>query len=661
MAKQKHNNKFYLGVQNILANEAFGNEYLKYVEGRLINPDAVWDNMNNENLFEEFVAKCQFIQYSARINLGAEISMELAAVGINKENANSFKKDVCGELFDGFMHFIAVNEKNPAVLKSLMDTWLKQGRSLEELDGNGVTPLSVGVSVGNIQVVGAFVEQGIDVTKVDASGFSELHKIINYVEEGRLDASVIKAWKDAGLAVDVVDKFGKTAAEMAADKALVDIVQMIAPYNVQLIGYAQEQLESAYTLQKKLINAKYLKKIFAQEDLLEVVGEDLNKLLLHYLTENHDGIPLNIFKLFLADQDLNIKTNVIGSDGKTALEIMVQRGYNDYSLVMAQKGHGVLELDGAVMGGKHGQTILDYAINYNNLDLLKLVLNSDAIDITKLAKPTETVVLGKAVIAATPLVHAIKLGKVEMVAELTKAGFGITKLDAGNHVLTLIDNLGDAKVMEMIAVLPKLARIHEIDASLDEKVIEKLIEAGAQALVPALINGDIVKIKALQKIGADINQNNGEVIKLFIQHGMVKQITLAIHHGARVTDEVAEAAADKGLSQVLLNAIADKPLPKKVYKAKEKMKILLEMMVKGTNEEEVEEVLGAKSVKRFKLLSKNKVAFDAFCKMKKVSQEEKKDSEYEYKDGQVLDAPAVIEVEEVNLGGAAAPDVSDLD
>lgn len=115
--KKIYNDKFYLGVQDILANEAFGNEYLKYVESRLINPEAVWENMRNEDLFQEFVAKCQFVQHRAKTKLGADISMELAANGINKENANSFSNAICGDLFNGFMHFISVNEKKPCCFK----------------------------------------------------------------------------------------------------------------------------------------------------------------------------------------------------------------------------------------------------------------------------------------------------------------------------------------------------------------------------------------------------------------------------------------------------------------------------------------------------------------------------------------------------------------
>ncbi|MDA9163797.1 hypothetical protein N9N97_02825, partial [Rickettsiaceae bacterium] len=145
---------------------------------------------------------------------------------------------------------------------------------------------------------------------------------------------------------------------------------------------------------------------------------------------------------------------------------------------------------------------------------------------------------------------------------------------------------------------------------------------------------------------------------------MGAQVTLAIHHGARVTEEVQKAAADKGLGEVLLNAIADKPAPKKVYRASEKMKVLLEMMVRGTDAEEVEEVLGAKSVRLFKSFSKKPSTFKMMCKIKQVDMEEKKDGGgYEYKAGQVVNLLAPLNEDEVDLSGAtaAAPEVADLD
>jgi hypothetical protein len=68
--------------------------------------------MDNESLQQEFIAKCQFIQHYARTKLGLDnVTMELAATTVNNPKAASFKVDICEKIFDGFMHFIAVNEK----------------------------------------------------------------------------------------------------------------------------------------------------------------------------------------------------------------------------------------------------------------------------------------------------------------------------------------------------------------------------------------------------------------------------------------------------------------------------------------------------------------------------------------------------------------------
>lgn len=107
--------------------------------------------MSDECLQTEFIAKCQWIQRYARTKLGmTDATMEIAANVINSEKGTRFSKEVSEKLFDGFMHFIVANETNPQVLNSLMNAGVTEGRSLGELDANGVTPAQTGLFIQKI-------------------------------------------------------------------------------------------------------------------------------------------------------------------------------------------------------------------------------------------------------------------------------------------------------------------------------------------------------------------------------------------------------------------------------------------------------------------------------------------------------------------------------
>jgi len=130
-----------------------------------------------------------------------------------------------------------------------------------------------------------------------------------------------------------------------------------------------------------MLYARCKLKVIMDSDLNNDIEGNVAKVFLHYLIENHDDIPVDLFSKIL---DTQIITNAVDNTGKTCLEVMVEKGCNDYALEMAKHGYGTIELDNET-------TILNYAILYNNIDLLDAILASD-LDVQNMPLPTRGLV-----------------------------------------------------------------------------------------------------------------------------------------------------------------------------------------------------------------------------------------------------------------------------
>jgi len=334
----------------ILNNSGLGTQFLIYIEKRASNPNAVWDNMSDKSLQAEFIAKCQWIQHYARTKLGmTDATMEIAANAINSEKGTRFSKEVSEKLFDGFMHFIVANETNPQVLNSLMNTWVAEGRNLGELDANGITPAQTAIYTKNISSFAALASMGVDISAIDGDGLSPLHVIVNKIENGSADISLLKAWVDAELPTDMLSGkglgswSGKTAIEFAEMKGLVKATAVLGG-DVELVN---ANLNKLYNIKKDLIKQNYDIKMDSNPLTKEIVAKDQNKLLLHYLIDNYEEINAEVFAKFLSDGTLGLKSNILFS-GKTALQKCVELGYNDWALGLAKAGVGTTTLDNGI-------------------------------------------------------------------------------------------------------------------------------------------------------------------------------------------------------------------------------------------------------------------------------------------------------------------------
>ena len=540
---------------NILDNTAMGNQFLAYLQNKFGDQDVARNNLDNNDLLQEFLAKTQFVIWNAKNKLNADINMEVASTLVSMKNGTSFDANNCGNLFDGFMHFLAVNEKNPEVLGSISRTWVEQGRSLEE-EENGLTPLNIAVASSNISFCANLNNFGIDITKPDASGFTELHKIIDQIQSGRSDISVLKAWVEAGLATDVlateaagIAYAGKSALDVAIGYGMIETTEILGG-DVALIHDDSSQVDDADIA---MLYARCKLKVTMDSDLNNDIEGNVAKVFLHYLIEKHDDIPVDLFSKIL---DTQIITNAVDNTGKSCLEVMVEKGYNDYALEMAKHGYGTIELDNET-------TILNYAILYNNIDLLDAILASD-LDVQNMPLPTRGLVAPgqDAMIANTPLLQAINAFNIEALTKLVQHGIGTKFLDNGNHVLSYIYNFGAGHTIDLInAVAPSVSfdGVEELGIDQGGDPITQS-SAVAQTLVTALMAKDAAVVKALVDSGANINYNNGEILNLFLGAGIAfaDSIKIAILNGAEVIESMQDTIAVGNLNAIINLALAEK-------------------------------------------------------------------------------------------------------
>jgi hypothetical protein len=195
--------------QNIddIGNDYFNSQYDFYLQERQkINIDP---KIDNNYLSIEFIVKCKFLLHKYSGNLLSYSIYYMAGV-LNKEKGFSFNKEFSGDLFDGFMHFLASTKEihNAEITKKLMDTWVKQGRDLEEtieVSKNTLTPCDIAISKDdpNIDFIINLYEHKVDILKPDKSGFNALHILLLKILDGKTSISILENWVAAGLPTDI--------------------------------------------------------------------------------------------------------------------------------------------------------------------------------------------------------------------------------------------------------------------------------------------------------------------------------------------------------------------------------------------------------------------------------------------------------------------------
>ena len=699
----KENEENLEKLNNIYGENTFGAQFLIYLRSKTgLNNDVDLSNLNIENLNNEFTLKCLFIQ---RVTITKHsmtgFTMEQAAIIINKPESSSFNRSISGELFDGFMHFIVANDPRPAALKSLMDTWIAQGRTLTEklvVGGDGFTPLNYAMVKNNIAAVRALIEHGVDITELNYNGFSELHILINNIEDGISPVSLLKNWVDAGLPINMQARnpdpkyFGKTALQLALDKGLVEAVELLggdieairlleaAP---SVVGPADAILEELSTTQQEnevqgstVFNEANFAQIRQQHlttsidtlkanideifekmklDVLEDYEKEVAKLannrnmdyelLFLHILKKFNEIPIEVIIKIVLDENIALYTELIDKNGVSALQHLVAMGVNpqydmdkanEFAVILAARGAGTIRLD-------HGSTLLSHAAKYNNEALIKLIFASN---IKATVNSVKIIEIEELKVVDSPLTYALLGGRENIAEVLVAHGYDKCKF--------IIDGKGDLE-FGLIKSIRTLCGIH---ASAILKSVGRFIDMKSEEVTQELLNA-IIKdehefIKAVLDNGGDINFNDGEMLKLFIDNDMVLAINRAIFYGATVTEEIKNLIIQKGLLESIpllhtatlideldskLKALPTSEIVQEVRKDEayemkskplsksEKMKHFLQMVIDGAGDQEVNSwilnnILGNEIVKYSALFAKsknNKVAFESFCKLHKVS------------------------------------------
>ena len=364
---------------------------------------------------------------------------------------------------------------------------------------------------------------------------------------------------------------GKTAVKMAEEKGFVEVTKVLGGD----VGLSLENLDKTYEIQKSLILEGYYNKT---SDLQNgILKTDPNKLLLHYLLENSQEIPLVVFQKFIDDKGLAIKTNIVGTSRITALELLVMQGStpgdigakaNQFALILAKHGVGTTEED-------NGTTLLSYTINHGNDLLFDFILENN---LTVLETTGRVINKGSVQIIDSPLAHALLCGNERMTIELVKHGFTkCTVVISGKGgvefgVIQSIKALGGEYTAGLVKAVAKY--------------VDMKSEEVTQEMVNAIIAGEGLFVKVLVDNGADINHNNGELLKLFVDAGKayLPAAKLAIQNGAQITDEISILSEKHGTTNEIAGYVADyeKPLSKR-----EKMKLLITKLLHGDGDEEI--------------------------------------------------------------------------
>lgn len=489
--------------------------------------DELLDQLNNE-----FVAKVQWVQHYAKVKLGQSFTFEIAAQAATK--LTTFNAEVCDKIFDGFMHFISVNETRPDVLNSLMNKWVLQGRSLTELDAFGVSSLSVSVNK-NINAVVALAQHGVDVAAVDESGFTELHRIVDYVEQGKLPLSTLTRWVESGLPINVAStnpspKYsGKTAARVAVEKGMVEATIVLGG-----------DIEEARSFRSERIKVSKVLVLQAYEQHIESLGGVGvgNKLLLNYLARNCENADLTpeVFEAILIDEELGLDPNVVvGQERTPALEILIRDGVNNpkanmFALKMAEHGIGTV---------KHcaGMTAYSMATKYGNIALLQQLADRD------LPCPENPGVIhqcSKSEILDSPFVVALLTDQVEIAVFLVKNKLAHCIIKVGMQTKAL----SPVEAVRLLGGDNKLVLLEKIAPYINMKA-----EEVAQELLHSILNGQNDFAEKLIELGASVNHNNGEMLKLFVTNKLVDQARFCIEHGAVVTEEIRLEAQRVGIDK----------------------------------------------------------------------------------------------------------------
>jgi ankyrin repeat protein len=170
----------------------------------------------NQNLIQEFTTLMRYVAHQLPKLQGVEITMDQAAQVVSSHVIGfDFMINPELPLYGHLLNYTAVNGSglNKSVIDTLVTSCSSAGLSINVPDERGQTPLMLSLESKNINLFFTLVEYGVDVEALDSSGYTVLHKIMEYIRIGEMDINILDKWIEAGYKTNIKDKHGFTVID----------------------------------------------------------------------------------------------------------------------------------------------------------------------------------------------------------------------------------------------------------------------------------------------------------------------------------------------------------------------------------------------------------------------------------------------------------------
>lgn len=225
-----------------------------------------------------------------------------------------------------------------------LQKWLERGASLHAVNKRGKTALML---CSNIETLGWLIDEGVAIDARDREGCTALFEAAE-----RDDPQVVRLLLDRGADVNARDNWGRTALFGAATWHKPRNVRLLldhgADVNVRCDGGSTPLMGAAWPWPTDTEAVETLSLLLGHGIDVNAVDEYGKTALIHLLEDDqHDGhretvatfadreaAYEEIVRLLLA---YNAKTEIVDSDGNTALSYSVRRGLNDVTALLRQQ------------------------------------------------------------------------------------------------------------------------------------------------------------------------------------------------------------------------------------------------------------------------------------------------------------------------------------
>lgn len=264
----------------------------------------------DQDLIQEFVTLMQYVTHQLA-KVGNVITMDQAAQVVASPGAD-FNYMINPELalYGNLLHYVAINgaELNGKVLESIVRSYSLAGRDLNEIDGKGQTPLMLALENKNMNLFLTLTDHVVNPEALDPSGFTALHRIVEYIRIGEMDASILDVWGEKGYKTNMKDKDGCTVID-------------------HLKYHQEEPIAAAMFIKLTILNAAHE----TYESKVEVVS------LQDAVQEGDDNLVLKIIYTGVGSTKLDEKGNSVlhyaADSGRVDLvEKLAKLGFVDFNM-----------------------------------------------------------------------------------------------------------------------------------------------------------------------------------------------------------------------------------------------------------------------------------------------------------------------------------------